>query len=477
MTAAEAPAPGPGPGARSRALLRDLRDAIRGTEMDYTEGTLGRAILLLAVPMMLEMVMESVFAVVDVYFVSSLGASAVATVGLTESLLTFVYAIGIGLSMGATALVSRRIGEKDPRGAAEAAVQCVVVAVVASVPFAIAGIVFARDLLALMGADAWTLEHGYRYATWMLGGNVVIMLLFILNAVFRGAGDAAIAMRVLWIANIINIVLDPVLIFGWGPFPAMGVEGAAVATNIGRGTGVLLQVWVLLRGAKHIRVLPSQLRLRADVMLRLVRTSLGGIGQFVIATTSWVGLVRMVAEFGSEAVAGYTIAVRVFIFTLLPSWGLSNAAATLVGQNLGARRPERAERAVWITGWINMGFLLAVGVVYLLTAEPLIRLFTDEPAVVATGAEALRIWALGYPLYAWALVMPQAFNGAGDTMTPTRINLFCYWLFQIPVAYALTFPLEAGKTGVFWAVVVAETLAGLVGIVLFRRGKWKETRV
>jgi putative MATE family efflux protein len=445
--------------------------------MDYTQGSLGRAILLLAVPMMLEMAMESVFAVVDVYFVSSLGASAVATVGLTESLLTLVYAVGIGLSMGATALVSRRIGEKDPRAAAESAVQCVVVALAASLPFSVAGIVFARDLLALMGADAWTLEHGYRYAVWMLGGNAVIMLLFILNAVFRGAGDAAVAMRVLWVANGINIVLDPALIFGWGPFPAMGIEGAAVATNVGRGVGVLLQLRVLFRGAKHIRVLPSQLRLHGEVMLRLVRTSLGGIGQFIIATTSWVGLVRIVAEFGSEAVAGYTIAVRVFVFTLLPSWGVSNAAATLVGQNLGAGRPERAARAVWITGWANMGFLLAVGVVYLLLAEPLIRLFTAEAAVVATGAEALRIWALGYPLYAWALVMPQAFNGAGDTMTPTRINLVCYWLFQIPLAYVLTFPLEGGQSGVFWAVVIAETLAGLVGIVLFRRGKWKETRV
>jgi putative MATE family efflux protein len=477
VTAADPPAASLSRGARSRALLRDLRDAVRGTEMDYTKGSLGRAILLLAVPMMLEMLMESVFAVVDVYFVASLGASAVATVGLTESLLTIVYAVGIGLSMGATALVARRIGEKDPRAAADSAVQCVLVALAASIPFALAGIFFARDLLTLMGADPWTLEHGYRYTVWMLGGNVVIMLIFILNAVFRGAGDAAVAMRVLWLANGINIVLDPLLIFGWGPVPAMGIEGAAIATNIGRGIGVLVQLWVLFRGAKHIRVLPSQVRLHADIMLRLVRTSAGGIGQFIIATSSWVGLVRIVAEFGSEAVAGYTIAVRVFIFTLMPSWGLTNAAATLVGQNLGAKQPERAERSVWITGWANTGFLLVVGVVYLAFSEPLIRIFTSEPQVVATGAEALRIWSLGYPLFAWAMVMPQAFNGAGDTMTPTRINFFCYWLFEIPLAFALALWLQTGVTGVFWAVVLAETLAGLVGIVLFRRGRWKQMQV
>jgi putative MATE family efflux protein len=445
--------------------------------MDYTQGSLGRAMVLLAVPMMLEMVMESLFAVVDVYFVSSLGASAVATVGLTESLLTLVYAVGIGLSMGATALIARRIGEKDPKAAADAAVQCVLVALAASVPFAIGGIFFAKDLLRLMGADPWALEHGYRYTVWMLGGNAVIMMIFILNAVFRGAGDAAIAMRVLWLANGINIVLDPALIFGWGPFPAMGIEGAAVATNIGRGVGVLLQLVVLFRGAKHIRVLLSQVRVHPEAMMRLVRTSLGGIGQFIIATSSWVGLVRIMAEFGSEAVAGYTIAVRIFIFTVLPSWGLSNAAATLVGQNLGAQQPERAERSVWITGWVNMAFLLVVSVVYVSFSESLVRIFTDDPAVIAGGAEALRIWAYGYPIFSWAMVMPQAFNGAGDTMTPTRINFFCFWLFEIPLAYLLALELGVGATGVYWSVVSAESLAGLVGIVLFRRGKWKEMKV
>lgn len=445
--------------------------------MDYTQGSIGRAILLLAIPMMLEMAMESAFAVVDVYFVSKLGASAVATVGLTESMLTLVYAVGIGLSMGTTALVARRIGEKNPREAADAAVQAIVVAVAASIPFFIAGAFFAKDLLALMGADAWSLEHGYRYTVWMLGGNAVIMLIFVINAVFRGAGDAAIAMRVLWLANAINIVLDPILIFGWGPIPAMGIEGAAIATNIGRGTGVALQFWVLFRGAKHIRVLASQVRLHARVMAQLVRTSLGGIGQFIIATSSWIGLVRIVSEFGSEAVAGYTIAVRIFIFTLMPSWGLSNAAATLVGQNLGAKQPERAERSVWITGFANMGFLALVSVVYIAFNEGLVRIFTSEPGVVATGAQCLRIVSYGYIFFAWGLVMPQAFNGAGDTITPTKINFFCFWLLEIPLAYWLAINLGLQSTGVYWSIVIAESTAGLVAIWLFRRGKWKQTKV
>lgn len=463
--------------ARLRALLGDLADAVRGTERDYTQETIGRALLLLAVPMMLEMVMESVFAVVDVYFVASLGASAVATVGLTESVLTLMYAIAIGLSMGTTALVARRVGEKNPRAAADAAVQAILVAAVASVPFALAGVFFAKDLLALMGADAWSIEHGYRYTAWMLGGNAVIMLIFVINAVFRGAGDAAMAMRVLWLSNGINIVLDPALIFGWGPLPEMGIAGAAVATNIGRGLGVAVQLWVLFRGAKHIRVLAAQMRVEAAVMGQLVRTSLGGIGQFIIATSSWIGLVRIVAEFGSEALAGYTIAVRIFLFTLLPAWGLSNAAATLVGQNLGARQPERAEQSVWITGWVNMAFLGTVSLVYLLFNEALVRIFTAEPGVVAAGAECLRIMSYGYLLFAWGMVMPQAFNGAGDTLTPTKINFFCFWLLEIPLAYLLAIELGVGERGVYWSIVVAETAAALVAIGLFRRGTWKQVQV
>jgi putative MATE family efflux protein len=474
---AVAPEGGKTAAASFRGLLRDLRDAVRGTEMDYTQGSLGRAILLLSVPMMLEMAMESVFAVVDVYFVSSLGPSAIATVGLTEAILTLLYAVAIGLSMGTTALVARRIGEKHPREAADTAVQAIAIALATAVPFALVGVFFAKDVLALMGADAWAVEHGYRYTAWMLGGNVVIMLIWVMNAIFRGAGDAAMAMRVLWLANTINIALDPILIFGWGPVPALGIQGAAVATNIGRGVGVLTQLWVLFRGAKHIRVLGSQVRLQAAVMGRLVRTSLGGIGQFIIATSSWIGLVRIVSEFGSEAVAGYTIAVRIFIFTLLPSWGMANAAATLVGQNLGAKLPERAERSVWITGLANMAFLATVSLVYISFSEALVRIFTSEPAVVAAGAECLRIVSYGYLVYAWGMVMPQAFNGAGDTLTPTKINFFCFWLLEIPLAYLLALRAGAGERGVYWSIVIAEATAALVGIWLFRRGRWKTIQV
>ncbi len=457
----------------SRGLLRDLVAAVRGTARDYTEGPIGTALLLLAVPMVLEMVMESVFAVVDVYWVASLGAPAVAAVGLTESVLSLMYAIAMGLGMGAAAFVARRVGEKDPDGAARAAVQAVAVAVAASLPIAVVGVFYSGGLLALMGADAETAAVGAGYVAWMLGSNAVIMLLFVLNAVFRGAGDAAIAMRMLWLANGVNLVLDPVLIFGWGPFPELGVTGAAIATTIGRGLAVVVQLAVLLRGGEHIRVRAEHLRLRWDVMARLVRTSAGGIAQFLIGTTSWVFLVRIVAEFGAEALAGYTIAIRIFLFTLLPAWGLSNAAATLVGQNLGAGRPERAERSVWIAGLVTMAVLALVSVGYVVGDEALVRLFTDDPAVVASGAECLRILAYGYVLFAWGMVLPQAFNGAGDTLTPTYINVACFWAVQIPVAWALAFPLGLGATGVYVSITAANVVAAALAYVLFRRGRWK----
>jgi len=418
--------------------------------------------------------MESLFAVVDVYFVSSLGPSAVATVGLTESVLTLVYAVAIGLAMGTTAMVARRVGEKNAAGAADVAAQAIAVAAVASIPVALVGLFFAKKVLVLMGADAWALEHGYRYTRWMLGGNVVIMLIFVINAVFRGAGDPAMAMRVLWVSNGINIVLDPALIRGWGLLPALGVEGAAVATTIGRGVGVAIQLVVLFRGAKHIRLLRSQLRLRVEVMWRLVRLSLGGIAQLVIATSSWVGLMRIMSEFGSVAVAGYTIAVRIIVFTFLPAWGLANAAATLVGQNLGAKKPERAARSVWLTGLATMIFMAVVAAVYIAFNQELVRLFSREPGVVAAGAECLRIVSYGYLFYAWELVIIQAFNGAGDTITPTKINFACFWLIEIPVAYVFALKLGAGGRGVYWSIVIAESIAGLVAIALFRRGKWKE---
>jgi putative MATE family efflux protein len=460
-----------------KILLRDLVDAIRGSEIDYTQGSIGRAILLLSIPMMLEMVMESVFAVVDVYFVSSLGASAIATVGLTESILTLMYAVAMGLAMATTAMVARRIGEKNKEQAAEVAVQAIFVGLIISIPFSVAGIFFSKNILVLMGADAWSITEGYRYMAWLLGGNVVIILLFMINAIFRGAGDAAIAMRVLWLANGINIILDPILIFGWGPFPELGLQGAAIATTIGRGIGVLTQLIVLFRGGKHIKVLASQIRFRARVMLRLVKTSMGGIGQLLIATSSWIFLVRIVSEFGSEALAGYTIAIRIFMFTLLPSWGVANAAATLVGQNLGADHPERAEKSVWITAMINMIFLGLVSIAYIIFDQELIRIFTSETAVVTAGALCLRIMSYGYVIYGIGMVMIQSFNGAGDTLTPTKINFFCFWLFEIPLAYVLAFKMGLGESGVYWAIVFAESSIAITALILFRRGKWKETTV
>ena len=460
-----------------RTLRQDLGDAIRGTNADYTKIPLGRAVLLLAVPMVLELVLESTFAVVDIWFVARLGASAVATVGLTETFLFLLYAIAIGLAMAVTAVVARRIGEGDRRAAAISAAQALWIAVLVSLPFSVAGIVWARELLQLMGAEAWTLTHGVRYMQWMLGSNVVIMLLFVCNAIFRGAGDAAVAMRVLWVANGLNIVLDPILIFGLGPIPALGVEGAAIATVIGRGTGVAMQLWILLRGSRHIRVAASQLGLDAATAWNVVRTSLGGIGQMIVAMTAWIFLMRILAAIGSEAVAGATIAMRLMMFTLMPAWGMSNAAATLVGQNLGAGEPGRAEASVWRIGWYNMVFTVAVSVLFFLFPRELIGIFTDERAVIDIGAEWLRVLSYSYFVYGWWMVSVQAFNGAGDTITPTKINLVFFWLIQIPLAWLLALQFDLQATGVFWAVFVSETSVGLFTLWLFARGGWKTARV
>ena len=470
--AAEAALPSP-----SQSAWAGLRDAIRGTGADYTRIPLRRAVFLLAVPMVLELVLESTFAVADIFFVGKLGPSAVATVGLTESYLFLLYSVAMGLSMAVTAVVARRIGEHKPDEAAVTAVQAILVAMLASVPFAVAGIVYARELLQLMGADAWTLEHGVGYMQWMLGGNAVILLLFVINAIYRGAGDAAIAMRVLWLANGLNIVLDPILIFGLGPIPAMGVEGAAIATNIGRGAGVLMQLWVLFRGGRHIRVAASQLVVRGATMLNIVRTSLGGIGQMLVATTSWIFLLRILASLGSEAVAGATIAIRIMMFTLMPAWGMSNAAATLVGQNLGAGEPGRAEASVWRIGWYNMAFTLAVSVAFFFFHDRIVALFTDEPSVIAIGGEWLRILSYSYFVYGWWMVSVQAFNGAGDTATPTWINVVFFWLIQIPLSYLLAITLDWQHSGVFWAVFVSETAVGLFTLWLFSRGRWKAAKV
>lgn len=455
------------------SLWADVKEALRGTEADYTTIGMRRAIFLLAVPMILELVMESTFAVVDIYFVGKLGASAVATVGLTETYLFLLYAIAMGFAMAVTAIVARRIGEKKKEEAGIAAIQAIFVGVLISLPFAVAGIFFPRELLALMGADEWTLTYGYRYTQWMLGGNAVVVLLFVINAIYRGAGDAAIAMRVLWLANGLNIVLDPLLIFGVGPFPELGIQGAAIATNIGRGTGVAFQLWVLFRGGKHIRATWAQIRWNGKVALGILRTSLGGMGQMIVAMTAWIFLMRILAEVGSEAVAGATIALRIMMFTLMPAWGLSNAAATLVGQNLGADQPDRAEASVWKIGRYNMAFLFCVSVIYFTFNEELVGIFSSDPQVVAIGAEWIRILSYAYIVYGWWMVAVQAFNGAGDTMTPTRINLVFFWLFQIPLAYLLAITLGWAESGVFWAVFFSETSVGIFTLWLFSRGGWK----
>ncbi len=454
-----------------------IREALRGSHQDFTTGSLNRAILLLAIPMVLEMVLESLFAVVDVFWVGRLGADAVATVGLTESLLSLIFAIGLGLSLSTTAMVARRIGEKDLAGAAVAGVQAIAIGLAVSAIVGIPCLFYGPDLLRLMGASPQVVAVGSGYARIALGGGGAIMLLFLNNAIFRGAGDAAIAMRLLWVSNIINLILDPCLIFGWGPFPKLGVTGAAVATLTGRSIGVLYQFYRLLRGTERIRILRRQIRINLHILVRLLRVSLTGILQFAIAHTSWIGLVRIVSIFGSVALAGYTIAIRILIFIILPSWGLSNAAATLVGQNLGAKQPERAQISVWRTGFYNMLFLGAIGIFFLFFATPAVRLFTHDPAVVPVAATCLRILSYGNIGYAYGMVMLQAFNGAGDTVTPTIVHFFGFWILEIPLAYFLAISMRLAANGVYISIVVAECAIAAAGILLFRRGKWKGQRI
>lgn len=452
---------------------RIIRDAIQGKEYNYTSIELKRSIILLAIPMVLEMVMESVFAVVDVFFVSRLGADAVATVGITESMITIVFAVALGLAMGTTAMVARRIGEGDREAACVAAMQSIWIGVALTLLVGLVGFVFADDFLRWMGASPGILAGGVGYTRIMLTGCGTVLMLFLINAIFRGAGNAAIAMRVLWIANLINLVLDPCLIFGLGPFPEMGVAGAALATTIGRGVGVALQVWALTQSDGRISLAARHLVLRWDIVARLLRVSATGMLQYFIATASWVAMVRIIALFGSSALAGYTIAIRIVIFTILPSWGLSNAAATLVGQNLGAGSPDRAEKSVWLSGFYNMLFLGLVSIAFIFLPEPIIRIFTQDPDVIRVGTGCLRIIAYGYMAYAYGMVVVQAFNGAGDTLTPTLINLFCFWMLQIPLAYSLAVNFRFEDSGVFSAMLIAETVMTLVAIHLFRRGKWK----
>jgi putative MATE family efflux protein len=452
-------------------------EALRGSDRDFTTGNLNRAIVLLAIPMVMEMVLESLFAVVDVFWVGRLGADAVATVGLTESLLTLVFAVGLGLSLSTTAMVARRIGEKDPQGAAVAGVQAIILGISTSLLVGIPCFIFAPELLRLMGATPQIVAVGSGYARIALGGSGAILLLFLNNAIFRGAGDAAIAMRLLWVSNILNLILDPCLIFGWGPFPKLGVTGAALATFTGRSIGVLYQFYRLLKGTERLRIMKEQIRADLGVMFRLLRVSLMGILQFTIAHTTWIGLVRIVSIFGAAALAGYTIAIRILIFVILPSWGLSNAAATLVGQNLGAKQPERAEQSVWRTGLYNMIFLGTVGVFFIVFAEPVVRLFTQDPAVLPLAASALRIFSYGNIAYAYAMVMLQAFNGAGDTVTPTIVNFFAFWMLELPMAYVLAMHTKLRAYGAYWAVVIAEASMAAVSIVLFKRGAWKKQKI
>ncbi|MEZ4722218.1 MAG: MATE family efflux transporter [Flavobacteriales bacterium] len=458
-------------------LVQLTATALKGGEHEYTSGSINKAIFLLAVPMIAEMIMESLFAVVDVYFVSKVSINAVATVGLTESILFIIYSIAVGMSMAVTAIVARRVGEKNFAKASDAAFQAIILALIVGVPLGLTGFIFAGDILNLMGGEQALIEEGVGYAQVMYAGNISIILLFLINAIFRGAGDASIAMRSLWLANGLNIILDPILIFGWGPFPELGVMGAAVATTTGRSLGVCYQLYHLLKGSSVVRVGIQNMVIRLNTILDMLKVASGGIAQFLIESASWIFLVRVVSIFGSEALAGYTIAFRVVVFTLLPSWGMANAASTLVGQNLGAGQPDRAETSVWRTALYNTIFLLSISIVFFLFADEILGLFTQETVAREIGKSALQIICLGYIFFSYGMVIGQAFNGAGDTRTPMWISLVVFWLFQIPLAYWLAVELDMRSNGVFACIALAHSLYAIVAIVLFRRGKWKLMQV
>ncbi len=458
-------------------FFRSFLAAVKGEEKNFTSGSINRAIFMLSIPMILEMVMESLFAVVDIYFVGKVSVNAIATVALTESVIMIVYAISIGLSMAATAMVARRVGENKKEEASVAAVQAIIMTVVISMVFSLVGIFFPRQILELMGGEADLVNEGYRYTMIMLAGNLTIMMIFLINAIFRGAGDASIAMRVLWLSNGLNIILDPILIFGLGPIPAFGVEGAAIATTIGRGTGVIYQLIKLSGPNSIVRVAWRHLKVNAEIIWRLTKIAAGGIGQYMIGTLSWLFLVRISAIFGAEVLAGYAVAFRIIMFTILPSWGLSNAAATLVGQNLGAGQPDRAEKSVWKCAFYNMIFLGVISLIFGIWAEWFVGIFSSEPEVVKYGALALRYICFGYIFFAYGMVIGQAFNGAGDTRTPTIINFFCFWMFEVPLAYFLAITLGFGPQGIFSAIAIAVVLLAVVCIVVFKKGRWKTINV
>ncbi|MBL7858863.1 MAG: MATE family efflux transporter [Cyclobacteriaceae bacterium] len=463
---------------KASTIFSLLKESLRGDEQNFTEGSINRAIFLLSVPMILEMSMEALFAVVDVFFVSQLGDNdAVATIGLTESVLTLIYSIAIGLSMGATAMVARRIGEKDEKAASVAAVQALYLGVFLSIVIMLAGFFFSKDILRLMGANQNIIETCASYTKWMLGGNITIMLLFLINAIFRGAGDASLAMRALIISNGLNMLLDPIFIFGFGPVPAFGIEGAAIATNIGRGIGVSYQLYHLFRGKGLIKIHAENFLIAWNIISNLIKVSAGGTAQFLIGSASWVFLVRIMSDFGSAALAGYTIGIRVIIFAILPAWGMANAAATLVGQNLGAGHPERAEKSVWKAAFFNMIFLGIVTVIFFSMASPILNFFTKDLEVLRHGILCLQVVSLGYIFYAYGMVINQSFNGAGDTRTPTVISFFGFWIFQIPLAYTLANYFHTGPVGVYAAIAIAESLMAIAGIIIFRQGKWKAVKI
>lgn len=447
--------------------------AVKGEEKEFTSGSIRRAIFMLSIPMILEMAMESLFAVVDIFFVSKVGVNAVATVGLTEAVLTIVYSIAIGLSMAVTAMVARRIGEQDADSAAVAAVQSIIIAVVFSVIISVLGFVLAEDILRLMGASEAVVKEGRWYTKIIFASNIVITLIFLLNAILRGAGDAAIAMRTLWLSNILNIILDPCLIFGLGPFPEMGLTGAAVATTIGRGTGVLFQLYHLFGGKSIVHITKKHLVVVKKIILRLISVSIGGVGQFILASSSWIFMMKFMSSFGEEALAGYTISIRLLVFTILPAWGMANAAATLVGQNLGAKQPQRAEQSVWKTAYYTMLFMLVVAVIYFVFAKELMLFFNHDPEVVRNGVLSLKIICSGYIFFAYGMVIGQSFNGAGDTYTPTLLNFICFWLLQIPIAYLMGIRWEIGPSGIYWAIFISESILAILAVILFRKGKWK----
>lgn len=458
-------------------IKRILRQAINGEEQDFTSGSIDRAIVLLAIPMILEMAMESLFAVVDIFFVARIGPEAIATVGLTESVLTLVYSLAIGLSAAATAMVARRVGEGNRDAAARAGAQTITIALALSLLIAIPGYFFAEDILRFMARDETVSSTGKHFTRLLLTANLPILLLWMLNGIFRGAGDAATAMRALWIANAVNIVLCPLLIFGWGPVPAMGVLGSAIATTIGRSTGVIYQLWHLFQVGKIVRLRWAQLRPDWSIIGGLVRLATGSTGQYLIASASWIFMIYILGQIGKEVTAGYTIALRIIIFTILPSWGMANAAATLVGQNLGAQKPERAERSAWRAAHFNMIFMAVVCVLYVVLAPQLIGLFTQDPVPLAAGTLALRIIGGGYVLFGYGMVISQAINGAGDTYTPTLLNFVCFWIIETPLAWLLALHWGWGQTGVYWAIVIAESIMALAAMWVFGKGRWKWAKV